>query len=71
MPNKSLKVCNTCGGVGKVLNDGIWIKCTENDCNDGFIDINKILSQPDIPKTKKIENGRTYLNDIELFDSVL
>lgn len=71
MPNKSLKVCNTCGGVGKVLNDGIWIKCTENDCNDGFIDINKILSQPDIPKTKKIENGRTYLNDIELFDSIL
>ena len=71
MPNKSLKMCNTCGGVGKVLNDGIWIKCTENDCNDGFIDINKILSQPDIPKTKKIENGRTYLNDIELFDSVL
>ena len=70
MPNKSLKVCNTCGGVGKVLNDGIWIKCTENDCNDGFIDINKILSQPDIPKTKKIENGRTYLNDIELFDSI-
>lgn len=71
MPNKSLKVCNTCGGVGKVLNDGIWVKCTENDCNDGFIDINKILSQPDIPKTKKIENGRTYLNDIELFDSIL
>ena len=71
MTNKSLKVCNTCGGVGKVLNDGIWIKCTENDCNDGFIDINKILSQPDIPKTKKIENGRTYLNDIELFDSIL
>ena len=71
MPNKSLKVCNTCGGVGKVLNDGIWIKCTEKDCNDGFIDINKILSQPDIPKTKKIENGRTYLNDIELFDSIL
>ena len=64
-------MCNTCGGVGKVLNDGIWIKCTENDCNDGFIDINKILSQPDIPKTKKIENGRTYLNDIELFDSIL
>ena len=63
-------MCNTCGGVGKVLNDGIWIKCTENDCNDGFIDINKILSQPDIPKTKKIENGRTYLNDIELFDSI-
>ena len=71
MPNKSLKMCNTCGGVGKVLNDGIWIKCAENDCNDGFIDINKILSQPDIPKTKKIENGRTYLNDIELFDSIL
>ena len=71
MPNKSLKMCNTCGGVGKVLNDGVWIKCTEDDCNDGFIDINKILSQPDIPKTKKIENGRTYLNDIELFDSVL
>ena len=71
MPNKSLKVCNTCGGVGKVLNDGIWVKCIENDCNDGFIDINKILSQPDIPKTKKIENGRTYLNDIELFDSIL
>lgn len=71
MSNKSLKVCNTCGGVGKILNDGIWIKCTENDCNDGFIDINKILSQPDIPKTKKIENGRTYLNDIELFDSIL
>ena len=71
MPNKSLKVCNTCGGVGKVLNDGIWIKCTENDCNDGFIDINKILSQPNVPKTTKIENGRTYLNDIELFDSVL
>ena len=71
MPNKSLKVCNTCGGVGKILNDGIWIKCTENDCNDGFIDINKILSQPDIQKTTKIENGRTYLNDIELFDSVL
>ena len=71
MPNKSLKVCNTCGGVGKVLNDGIWVKCTENDYNDGFIDINKILSQPDIPKTKKIENGRTYLNDIELFDSIL
>ena len=70
MPNKSLKVCNTCGGVGKVLNDGIWVKCTEEDCNDGFIDINKILSQPDIPKTKKIENGRTYLNDIELFDSI-
>ena len=71
MPNKSLKMCNTCGGVGKVLNDGVWIKCVENDCNDGFIDINKILSQPDIPKTTKIENGRTYLNDIELFDSVL
>ena len=71
MSNKSLKMCNICGGVGKVLNDGIWIKCTENDCNDGFIDINKILSQPDIPKTKKIENGRTYLNDIELFDSIL
>ena len=71
MPNKSLKVCNKCGGVGKVLNDGIWVKCTENDCNDGFIDINKILSQPDVPKTKKIENGRTYLNDIELFDSIL
>ena len=64
-------MCNICGGVGKVLNDGIWVKCTENDCNDGFIDINKILSQPDIPKTKKIENGRTYLNDIELFDSIL
>lgn len=71
MPNKSLKMCNICGGVGKVLNDGIWIKCTEDSCNDGFIDINKILSQPDIPKTKKIENGRTYLNDIELFDSIL
>ena len=71
MPNKSLKMCNTCGGVGKVLNDGIWMECIENDCNDGFIDINKILSQPDIPKTTKIENGRTYLNDIELFDSVL
>ena len=71
MPNKSLKMCNICGGVGKVLNDGIWIKCTEDSCNDGFIDINKILSQPDVPKTKKIENGRTYLNDIELFDSIL
>ena len=71
MSNKSLKMCNICGGVGKVLNDGIWIKCTEDSCNDGFIDINKILSQPDIPKTKKIENGRTYLNDIELFDSIL
>ena len=71
MPNKSLKVCNTCGGVGKVLNDGILIKCTEDSCNDGFIDINKILSQPDVPKTTKIENERTYLNDIELFDSIL
>lgn len=71
MPNKSLKVCNTCGGVGKVLNDGVWIKCAENGCNDGFIDINKILSQPDVPKTTRIENERTYLNDIELFDSVL
>lgn len=64
-------MCNICGGVGKVLNDGIWIKCTEDSCNDGFIDINKILSQPDVPKTTKIENGRTYLNDIELFDSIL
>ena len=64
-------MCNTCGGVGKILNDGVWIKCTEDSCDEGFIDINKILSQPDIPKTKKIENGRTYLNNIELFDSIL
>ena len=27
-------MCNTCGGVGKILNDGVWIKCVENGCDD-------------------------------------
>lgn len=69
MTNESLNICKTCGGVGKVLNDGIWVKCNEDECNDGFIDINKILSKPDVPKTTQIKN-ETYLNDIELFDSI-
>ena len=71
MPNKSLKMCNTCGGVGKILNDGVWMECTENGCDEGFIDINKIFAKPDVPKTTQIENERTYTNDIELFDSIL
>ena len=40
MPNKSLKMCNTCGGVGKVLNDGVWIKCAE----DGIVNLKKITN---------------------------
>lgn len=70
MLNESVKICKTCGGVGKVLNDGIWVKCNEDGCVDGFIDLNKILSKPDVPKTTQIKN-ETYSNDIELFDSVL
>lgn len=71
MPNKSLKMCNICGGIGKVLNDGVWVDCVEENCDEGFVDINKILLKPDIPKSTKIENERNYLNDIELFDSDL
>ena len=48
-------MCNTCGGVGKILNDGVWIKCVENGCDDGFIDINKIFAKPDVPKLLKLK----------------
>ena len=33
-------MCNTCGGVGKVLNDGVWIKCAE----DGIVNLKKITN---------------------------
>jgi hypothetical protein len=29
-------MCNTCGGVGKVLNDGVWVNA---DCFWYFIEI--------------------------------
>ena len=34
-------MCNICGGVGKVLNDGIWIKCTEDSCDCSETKISK------------------------------